>query len=74
VRHPYFQKTLVLEEIQMPQALDLRVMYGMLTCDSSIGKPGACDKVQANIELPLSLIEVNTSNVPGSRYAEGGVE
>ncbi|WP_168787320.1 hypothetical protein [Paraburkholderia aromaticivorans] len=33
----------MLEEIQMTQTLDLRVMNRMLTCNSGVGKPAACD-------------------------------
>ena len=56
----------------MPQTLDLCVVHRMLACDSGTGKSGACDEVHTNIELPLSRIEVNTSNIPRSRDTEGG--
>jgi hypothetical protein len=64
----------MLEEIEVPQALDLRVVHRMFAGNADIAKPGACNEVNGNVELPLSSIEVNTLDVPGSRDAEGGFE
>jgi hypothetical protein len=64
----------MLEEIEVPQALDLCVVHGMFPGNSDISKPGACNEVNSNVELPLSSIEVNTMDVPGSRDAQGGFE
>ncbi|OTP67733.1 hypothetical protein PAMC26577_35960 [Caballeronia sordidicola] len=64
----------MLEEIQMPQALDLRVMHGMLAGNSCIAKSAACNEVNSDAELPPSSIEVNTSDIPRSRNTEGGFE
>jgi hypothetical protein len=74
IGHAHFEETLMLEEIEVPQALDLRVVHGMFAGNSDIAKPGACNEVNGNFELPLSSIEVNTLDLPGSRDAEGGFE
>jgi len=64
----------VLKEIQMPQALDLRVVHGMFAGNPGITKSAACNEVNGDVELLLSSIEVNTSDVPRSRDTEGGFE
>ncbi|AME27124.1 hypothetical protein PAMC26577_11815 [Caballeronia sordidicola] len=64
----------MLEEIEMPQALDLRVVHGMLAGNSGIAKSAACNEVNGDVGLPLSSIEVNTSDIPRSRDTEGGFE
>jgi hypothetical protein len=46
----------------------------MLACDSGIGKSAACNEVNGDVELPLSSIEVNTSDIPRSGDTEGGLE
>jgi hypothetical protein len=67
-RHPHFEETIVLEEIQMTQTLDLRVVHKMFTSNPSIGKPAACNEVHGNRELPLSSIELNALDVPREVY------
>ncbi len=64
----------MLEEIKMPQALDLRVVHGLAAGNYGIAKSAACNEVNGDVELPLSSIEVNTSDIPRSRDTEGGFE
>ena len=64
----------MLKEIQVTQTLDLRVVYRMLTGNSSIGKSAARDEVNGNGELMLSGIKVNALNVPGRGYSKSGFE
>ncbi len=64
----------MLKEIEVTQALDLRVVYRVLTGDSGIGKPGARNKVHGNGELPLSRIKVNRLHVPRRGYTESRFE
>lgn len=62
----------MLKEIQVTQTLDLRVVYRMLTGNSSIGNRAARDEVNGNGELMLSGIKVNTLNVPRRGYSKSG--
>ncbi|OTP76212.1 hypothetical protein PAMC26577_11370 [Caballeronia sordidicola] len=64
----------MLKEIQMPQALDLRVVHGMLADNPAVAESAACNEVNGDVELPLSSIEVNTSDIPRCRDTEGGFE
>ena len=64
----------MLKEIEVTQTLDLRVMYGMLTGNSTLGKPAARDEVHGNRELTLSSIELNALDVPGRGYTESRFE
>lgn len=73
-RHPHFQDAFVLKEIQVTQTVDLRVVYRMLTGNSSIGKPAARDEVHGDGQLMLSGIKVNAMNVLGRGYSKSGFE
>ncbi len=50
------------------------VSHRTFTGNSGIVKPSTRNEGNSNVELPLSSIEVNTLDVPGSRAAEGGFE
>ena len=75
--HPaylHFEDAPVLEEIQMLEALALGVLDGMHAGNPGIAKSAACNEVNGDVELPLSSIEVNTSDIPRCRDTEGGLE
>jgi len=65
-QHSHLQKTLVLEEIQMLQTLNLCVMHGMLASDSGLGKSDACDEVRDNIELPRAASRATPQTYEGT--------
>ena len=73
-RHAYFEEHSCWKKLRCRRRLTCVSCTGCSPGNSDISKPGACNEVNSNVELPLSSIEVNTMDVPGSRDAQGGFE
>jgi hypothetical protein len=71
-RHSHFKIALVLEEIQVAQPLDLRVVHWVLTGEPGVGKATSCDKVHSNRQLSFGRIKVDTLHVPRCLDSQGG--
>ena len=63
-RRSDFQETFVLEEIEVPQPLGLRVMDRVRAVDTGRRKPAAGDKVDADRQQLSRRIEIDASDVP----------
>ena len=71
---PDLQETLMLEEVEMPQPLDDRIVnrQGGARARNREARPRR--EVDANCQRPLLRIELHTLDVPGRADAEGGFE
>src|SRR5690606_39336703 len=63
-RHSHLEKAFVLKEVQMPIALRLRVIRGMLACDLRMGETAAGPEVHVNGERTSGGIEPCLSYIP----------
>ena len=70
-RYPNLQKAFVLEKVQVPQPLDLRVMDRVLARDAGVGKSRTRDKVHGNGQFTPRGVEIDTLHVPWRRDSKG---
>lgn len=69
-RHAHLEQAFVLEEVETPVALDLRVVHGMGAVVPRVGEPAAPPEVDAHGQPTLPLVEVHAVDEPGLRNAQ----
>src|SRR5690606_29861655 len=69
-RHSYLEKAFVLKEVQVPIALRLRVMRGMLARDLRMGEAAPGPEVHVNGERTSGGIEPRLSYIPRRTYTQ----
>ena len=62
---PDFQKAFLLEEIEVPQALDLGVVNRMNACHVGYRKPRSRDEIHVDRQRLLGRVEIDTVGVHG---------
>src|SRR5271157_5908682 len=70
-RHTHLEVTLMLEEVQVTQLLDLRVVNRVFPCHLWMGKAGASREIDVNREPSLARVEIDSLHEPRRLDAKG---
>jgi hypothetical protein len=70
-RHAHVEMTFMLEEVEVTQSLDLRVVNRMLPRRLGVSKPGAGREIDPDRQPPLRRIEIDSLDEPWRLDAKG---
>jgi len=70
-RHPYFEIAFMLEEVEVPQPLDLGVVDLVVARGLGVSKAAARHEIDVDGQSPLPSIEVHPLNEPGRSDPKG---